>query len=101
MRLSTLLPVFLITLASCSIESRKEFSDYPEWEYTKIKKELAAGWNTWDTKSVFTQVWSEEDGMFFCKDLRKEFARKSNKLLMKDWLARGYFPFGMGISNSA
>ena len=55
-----MLPVFLITLASCSVESRKESSDYPEWEYTKIKKELAAGWNTWDTRSVFTQVWSED-----------------------------------------
>ena len=35
------------------------------------------------------------------KTRNEEFARKSNKLLMKDWLARGYFPFGMGISNSA
>lgn len=35
------------------------------------------------------------------KTRKEEFAQKSNKLLMKDWLARGYFPFGMGISNSA
>ena len=98
------MPVLLITLASCSVESRKESSDYPEWEYTKIKKELAAGWNTWDTRSVFTQVWSEDKvgiRMSFVDAAGKEFARKSNKLLMKDWLARDYFPFGMGISNSA
>lgn len=89
MRLSTLLPVFLITLASCSVESRKESSDYPEWEYTKIKKELAAGWNTWDTRSVFTQVWSEEDGMFFCKDLR-------NGQLVKKMDATNFYPMLCG-----
>ena len=41
MRLSKLLPVFLIALASCSVESSKDSSSYPEWEYTMIKKELA------------------------------------------------------------
>ena len=41
MRLSKLLPVFLITLASCSVESSKDSSSYPEWEYAKIKRELA------------------------------------------------------------
>ena len=50
MRLSELLPAFLIALASCSVESSKDSSSYPEWE----------------------------------------FAQKSNKLLMKDWLAKGY-----------
>ena len=76
MRLSKLLPVFLITLASCSVESSKDSSAYPEWEYTKIKKELAAGWNTWDTRSVFTQVWSEDKvgiRMSFVDAAGKEF----------------------------
>ena len=83
------MPVFLITLVSCSVEYSKEYSDYPEWEYTKIKKELAAGWNTWDTRSVFTQVWSEEDGMFFCKDLR-------NGQLVKKMDATNFYPMLCG-----
>ena len=41
MRLSKLLPAFLIVLASCSVESNKDSSSYPEWEYAKIKRELA------------------------------------------------------------
>ena len=41
MRLSKLLPAYLIALASCSVESSKDSSSYPEWEYAKIKKELA------------------------------------------------------------
>lgn len=41
MRLPKLLSAFLITLASCSAESSKDSSSYPEWEYAKIKRELA------------------------------------------------------------
>lgn len=76
MRLSELLPVFLITLASCSVEPRKDSSAYPEWEYSKIKKELTQGWNTWDTRSVFTQVWSADKlgiRMSFVDESGKEF----------------------------
>ena len=35
-------------------------ADYPEWEYTKIKRELKKGWNTWDVRSIFNLVWVEE-----------------------------------------
>ena len=49
-----------LALAACSGDPGTNAADYPEWEYTKIKRELAKGWNTWDSRSVFTQVWSED-----------------------------------------
>ena len=50
----------LLALSACSGGNGKSTADYPEWEYTKIKKELLKCWNTWDTRSVFTEVWSED-----------------------------------------
>lgn len=49
-----------LTLSACSQHKEKSAADYPEWEYTKIKRELKRGWNTWDVRNVLTQVWSEE-----------------------------------------
>ena len=50
----------LLALSACSGRNGNSTADYPEWEYTKIKKELLKCWNTWDTRSVFTEVWSED-----------------------------------------
>jgi hypothetical protein len=50
----------LSVLSACSGQPGKSTADYPEWEYTKIKRELVKCWNTWDTRSVFTEVWSED-----------------------------------------
>ena len=50
----------LLALWACSGVQGKSTADYPEWEYTIIKKELLKCWNTWDTRSVFTEVWSED-----------------------------------------
>ncbi|MCR5548716.1 MAG: hypothetical protein K6F25_08185, partial [Bacteroidales bacterium] len=57
---TTLALAALLTLSACSGRQEKSSADYPEWEYTKIKKELIKCWNTWDTRSVFTEVWSED-----------------------------------------
>ena len=48
-----------VAVAACSY-NEKSASEYPEWEYAKIKKELKQGWNSWDTRSVFTQVFFPE-----------------------------------------
>ena len=50
----------LLAFTACSDKSAGSTADYPEWEYTRIKKELLKCWNTWDTRSVFTEVWSED-----------------------------------------
>jgi len=50
----------VFTLTACTQKAEKSSADYPEWEYTKIKRELQRGWNTWDTRNVLTQVYSEE-----------------------------------------
>lgn len=55
-----LISAIAAVIAACSVDDGRSAADYPEWEYTKIKKELVRGWNTWDTRSVFTQVWSED-----------------------------------------
>ncbi len=59
-------------------KSKLSSSDYPEWEYTKIRKELKKGWNTWDARSIFTMVWSEE---FSLVDLQKLANIQQNYLL--------------------
>lgn len=44
-------------LAACSESAVENAADYPEWEYRLIKKELMKGWNNWDTRNVFNQVY--------------------------------------------
>ena len=60
MRYITIIFSAMLALSACSLKEGKNTADYPEWEYTKIKKELIRCWNTWDTRSVFTEVWSED-----------------------------------------
>jgi hypothetical protein len=50
----------LLAFNACSQVSDRSSAEYPEWEYTRIKKELLKCWNTWDTRSIFTEVWSED-----------------------------------------
>ncbi|MBO6249155.1 MAG: hypothetical protein J6N54_10115 [Bacteroidales bacterium] len=50
----------LFSLVACSENKVKSSADYPEWDYTQLKRELVKCWNTWDTRSVFTEVWSED-----------------------------------------
>ena len=50
----------VLAFTACSQVSDRSSAEYPEWEYTRIKKELLKCWNTWDTRSVFTEVWSED-----------------------------------------
>lgn len=47
-------------LAACSTGGGNNSADYPEWEYKLIKQELLKGWNNWDTRNVFTQVYFPE-----------------------------------------
>lgn len=49
----------LLVLASCC---QNESTDvlFPEWEYAQIRHSLTKGWNTWDTRNVLNQVWSED-----------------------------------------
>lgn len=47
-------------LVACSSGGKHNSADYPEWEYTLIKQELLRGWNSWDTRNVFTQVYFPE-----------------------------------------
>ena len=49
----------LLVLASCR---QNESTDvlFPEWEYAQIRHSLTKGWNTWDTRNVLNQVWSED-----------------------------------------
>ena len=49
----------LMMLSSCSQKEERSTADYPEWEYTKIKRQLTNGWNTWDSRSILTQVYAE------------------------------------------
>jgi len=50
----------LILCAACTERAATGSADYPEWEYTMIKKDLLKCWNTWDTRSIFTEVWCED-----------------------------------------
>lgn len=59
MRRFYLFAVVVLVLAACSGNGRSA-ADYPEWEYARIRKELKKGWNSWDTRSVFTQVYFPE-----------------------------------------
>ena len=58
-RYSTVVVAFIV-FAACSDKGARSSADYPEWEYTQIKKELIKGWNTWDTRNVFTHIWAED-----------------------------------------
>lgn len=42
--------------AACTAGNDRSAADYPEWEYKLLKKELMKGWNSWDTRNVFNQV---------------------------------------------
>lgn len=42
--------------AACTTGNDRSAADYPEWEYKLLKKELMKGWNSWDTRNVFNQV---------------------------------------------
>lgn len=57
--------LFIIAIAAavftaCSESDVENAADYPEWEYKLLKKELMKGWNSWDTRNVFTQVFFPE-----------------------------------------
>lgn len=62
------LTIAALALAICSCNqggqaSKQSFNssaDYPEWQYTELKNEVKKGWNSWDTRSVFTQVFFPE-----------------------------------------
>lgn len=62
--MKTIRIVFVATavLLFCACENKEKSSsaDYPEWEYTQIKRQLQRGWNTWDTRSIMTEVYVEE-----------------------------------------
>ena len=38
----------LFSLVACSENNEKSSADYPEWDYTQLKRELVKCWNTWD-----------------------------------------------------
>lgn len=46
--------------ACCTTGGGSNSADYPEWEYKLIRQELLKGWNSWDTRNVFTQVYFPE-----------------------------------------
>lgn len=46
--------------ACCTTGGGNNSVDYPEWEYKLIRQELLKGWNSWDTRNVFTQVYFPE-----------------------------------------
>jgi hypothetical protein len=46
---------FIFVFTSCHHKSSGE-SEYRTSEYRQLKQTLAAGWNTWDTRSVLRHV---------------------------------------------
>ncbi len=53
-------PIFLLAavvfLLNCSCQHPRNNEVYTGEEYPELKRELASGWNTWNTRSVMSQV---------------------------------------------
>ena len=60
-KLSRLLLVVAVSAAAFScVSSDKSTGPMPEREYHKMMEAFKTGWNTWDTRSMFTQLYSPE-----------------------------------------
>lgn len=56
MRKKPVISILAILTANLLHAQQVEYSITPGQQYQKLQRELAAGWNTWDTRSVLTQV---------------------------------------------